>query len=100
MFREARGKEERGQTCVSAVSVIIPQRQARRLRVEVEGGLYHLITRGNDRQDIFHTEDDRRKFLSLLARQKERSPFHLYAYCLMTNHAHLLMYKSVPYINW
>ena len=73
---------------------------ARRLRVEVEGGLYHLITRGNDRQDIFHTEDDRRKFLSLLARQKDRSPFHLYAYCLMTNRAHLLMYKSVPYINW
>jgi putative transposase len=59
---------------------------ARRLRVEVEGGLYHLIARGNDRQDIFHTEDDRGKFLTLLARQKERSPFHLYAYCLMTNH--------------
>jgi REP element-mobilizing transposase RayT len=42
---------------------------ARKLRIEVEGGLYHLITRGNDRQDIFHSHEDRLKFLSLLAKQ-------------------------------
>lgn len=64
---------------------------ARRLRVGVEGGLYHLIRRGNDRQDVFHGEDDHRKFLSLLSKQKERAPFYLYAYCLMTNHVHLLI---------
>ena len=63
----------------------------RKLRVEVEGGLYHLITRGNDRQDVFHSTDDHLKFLSLLAKQKQKSPFYLYAYCLMTNHAHLLI---------
>ena len=67
---------------------------ARKLRVEVEGGLYHVITRGNDRQDIFHSTDDYLKFLSLLARHKDKSAFYLYAYCLMTNHIHLLIERQ------
>ena len=67
---------------------------ARNLRVEVEGGLYHVITRGNARQDIFHSADDHLKFLTLLIKQKARSPFYLYAYCLMTNHVHLLLERQ------
>lgn len=67
---------------------------ARKLRIEVEGGLYHVITRGNDRQNIFHSNEDHLKFLSLLAKQKERSLFFLYAYCLMTNHIHLLIERQ------
>jgi len=54
---------------------------ARKLRIGVEGGLYHVITQGNDRQDIFHSPADRLKFLSLLAKQEERLPFYLY--CLL-----------------
>jgi putative transposase len=64
---------------------------ARKPRLEVEGGLYHLIARGVERRDIFHDKEDHRKFLSLLAVQKEKLPFFLYAYCLMTNHIHLLI---------
>ena len=64
---------------------------ARKPRIEIEGGLYHVITRGNDRRDIFHSDDDHRKFLSLLTDQKGRMPFYLYAYCLMSNHVHLLI---------
>ncbi|MGE3466187.1 MAG: transposase [Pyrinomonadaceae bacterium] len=67
---------------------------ARRVRVEVEGGLYHVITRGVDRQDIFHSPEDHQKFLSLLAAQKGTLPFFLYAYCLMTNHIHLLIERK------
>ena len=67
---------------------------ARRLRVELEGGLYHLIARGNDRQDIFHAPEDRSKFLALLLKEKMRAPFFLYAYCLMTNHIHLLLERQ------
>jgi putative transposase len=67
---------------------------ARKLRVEVEGGLYHLIARGNDRQDLFHSPEDRQKFLALLLKEKVRSPFFLYAYCLMTNHIHLLLERQ------
>jgi REP element-mobilizing transposase RayT len=64
---------------------------ARKARAELEGGLYHVITRGNNRQRIFDSPADYEKFLSLLAVQKIRLPFFLYAYCLMTNHVHLLI---------
>ena len=66
---------------------------ARKLRVEVD--LYHLIARGNDRQDIFHSPEDRQKFLALVIKEKARSPFFLYAYCLMTNHIHLLLERHI-----
>lgn len=64
---------------------------ARRIRLEVEGGLYHLMVRGNDGQDIFHSEEDDERFLAMLGAVKEKLPFMLYAYCLMTNHLHLLI---------
>ena len=71
---------------------------ARKARVEIEGGLYHVITRGNDRRDIFHSADDFAKFLSLLAKLKEQLPFFLYAYCLMSNHLHLLIERRTDKI--
>jgi REP element-mobilizing transposase RayT len=56
---------------------------ARKARAEVEGGLYHVITRGNNRRQIFNSPADYEKFLSLLAVQKTKLSFFLYAYCLM-----------------
>lgn len=67
---------------------------ARQTRAEVEGGLYHVITRGNNRRQIFNSPADYEKFLSLLAVQKTKLPFFLYAYCLMTNHVHLLIERQ------
>ena len=70
---------------------------ARPLRAEVEGGLYHLIARGNNRQAIFHDMGDFQKFLFLLSSQKAKLGFYLYAYCLMSNHIHLLIERqAVP----
>ena len=63
---------------------------ARKPRIEIAGGLYHLITRGNNRKRIFQSPDDHLKFLRLLERQKAKLPFYVYAYCLMPNHVHLL----------
>jgi putative transposase len=63
----------------------------RRPRLEIQGGLYHIITRGNNRRLIFGSDDDYRKFLLQLADQKAKVPFYLYAYCLMPNHIHLLV---------
>src|SRR5882672_12222149 len=68
---------------------------ARRARAEVEGGLYHVITRGNNRRQMFDAPEDYEKFLSLLAVQRARLPFFLYAYCLMTNHVHPASFKRV-----
>ena len=70
----------------------------RKARVEVAGGLYHVITRGNNRRQIFNSPTDRKKFLSLLAIQKRRLPFFLYAYCLMSNHVHLLIERKADAI--
>jgi putative transposase len=67
---------------------------ARKARIELPGGLYHVITRGNNRRRIFDSPDDYDKFLSLLSAQKTKLPFFLYAYCLMTNHVHLLFERQ------
>jgi len=63
----------------------------RKPRVEIEGGLYHVITRGNNRRRIFDSDDDYIKLLRLMESQKARRPFYLYSYCLMPNHIHLLV---------
>jgi putative transposase len=72
---------------------------ARKARAEVEGGLYHVITRGNNRRQIFNSPADYEKFLSLLAVQKNKLPFFLYAYCLMTNHVHLLLERQASAVD-
>jgi putative transposase len=64
---------------------------ARRPRIQFEGAFYHIITRGNQRQDIFLDESDRRRYLELLHRYRIKCGFILYAYVLMTNHIHLLI---------
>ena len=63
----------------------------RPLRPIDDGLIYHVIDRGNNRQDIFHKPGDFEAFLQAMADLKERKPFDLYGYCLMTNHFHLLL---------
>ena len=64
---------------------------ARKPRVHFPGALYHVISRGNQRQDIFLDDKDLKTFLSYLSEYKARYPLHLYAYALMRNHFHLLL---------
>ncbi|MGH7960655.1 MAG: transposase, partial [Candidatus Binatia bacterium] len=64
---------------------------ARPLRVEFAGGVYHVTARGNSRQDIFADDDDRQGFLTLLSHTIERFGWRCHAYCLMSNHYHLLI---------
>jgi putative transposase len=63
----------------------------RPLRPIEDGLIYHIIDRGNNRQDVFHQEGDFRAFLQAMADLKQRKPFELYGYCLMSNHFHLLL---------
>ena len=60
-------------------------------RLQSDEVLYHLTTRGVDRRPIFLDDDDRRFFLRLLARVVRLDGFVVHAYCLMTNHVHLLV---------
>lgn len=63
---------------------------ARKPRIEITGGLYHIITRGNNRRRVFRSQHDYLRFLAFLESQKTKRPFYLYAYCLMPNDVHLL----------
>ena len=54
-------------------------------------GIYHIMLRGTDRRIIFSDDEDCIHFLKSLQKAKEASEFQLYAYCLMGNHAHLLL---------
>ena len=64
---------------------------ARRARVEYPGALYHVITRGNQRQRIFRDDRDRGKYLEILSSLKSQFSFRVSAYVLMLNHVHLLL---------
>jgi putative transposase len=60
-------------------------------RPSEQGLIYHAINRGNNRAEVFRDENDRRAFLEATARAKEKYPFQLLGYCLMSNHFHLLL---------
>ncbi len=64
---------------------------ARKPRIEFEGGFYHVITRGNQRQKVFLEEKDFLKYLEFLGDYKDRYGFWIYAYILMSTHVHLLI---------
>ena len=59
-------------------------------RIEYEGALYHVLSRGNDKQDIVIDDDDRKLFLDTAGEMGERFEIDLFAYVLMDNHYHLL----------
>lgn len=56
--------------------------------------VYHTIIRGIDKQDIFYSEKDRVKFIEIIKVSKEKYNYELYAYCLMDNHVHLVIYDK------
>ena len=64
---------------------------ARKPRIEFEGGFYHVIVRGNQRQKVFQEEKDFFKYLEFLSDYKDRYEFWLHAYVLMETHVHLLL---------
>lgn len=64
---------------------------ARPLRIEYPGAFYHVTSRGNEQKDVFKSQKDREKFLDYLVSATERYGAVLHAYCLMTNHYHLLL---------
>jgi putative transposase len=63
----------------------------RKPRIEMPGGLYHVISRGNNRRKVFRTSADYERFTGIMNAQKSKLPFYMYAYCLMPNHIHLLI---------
>ena len=65
--------------------------KARPLRIESEDGLYHVINRGNYRAALFRAERTKAAFLKCLGQACEKSGWRVHAWCLMSNHFHLLV---------
>ncbi len=64
---------------------------ARRPRIHVPQGLYHVIARGNNRQVLFRDAGDYQEYLARVKAGLLRHNIRCYAYCLMPNHVHLLL---------
>ena len=88
---------------------------ARKPRIHLPGGLYHVIFRGNGGQPVFLSENDRYRFYLLLQEGTCRFGYRVHAFCLMTNHIHLalqsgdtplsrgmqnLSFRYTRWINW
>lgn len=63
----------------------------RQQRKKSSSGIYHVMLRGINQQQIFHDDEDNKKFIKVLADCKAVSEFEIFAYCLMRNHVHILI---------
>lgn len=68
----------------------------RRLRIQYPGAIYHVMSRGNARQDVVEDDEDRRRLMADLERASGRSGWEVLAFVLMTNHLHLMVRTPRP----
>ncbi len=63
----------------------------RMARKKSSSGIYHIMLRGINKQDIFHEAEDRIKLIEILNYYRDICEYEIYGYCLMSNHIHLLI---------
>ena len=64
---------------------------ARKLRIQYPGAIYHIMNRGDHRDPIFRGDKDRELFLETLGQACEKTDWQVQAWCLMSNHFHLVV---------
>ena len=64
---------------------------ARPVRMNYPDTFYHVLSRGNDRRDIFHVAEDYKRFKETIGRMVRRFDIEVHGYVLMSNHYHLLI---------
>jgi len=69
----------------------------RKARCSYENGFFHVMVQGINKKYIFEKSIDKEEYLSLLLKYKEKFKIILLAYCIMDNHAHLLIYTNEIY---
>jgi len=62
----------------------------RAARFVIPGYFYHITHRGNNKQTIFYSDEDRRKYLYWFEEAKQKYGMHVFSYCLMNNHVHFI----------
>jgi putative transposase len=60
-------------------------------RVKLEGAIYHIMARSISEVDLFITDEDKKKYMLLIKEYQKVYNFNVYAYCLMSNHVHLIV---------
>jgi REP element-mobilizing transposase RayT len=68
----------------------------RSLRIEYHGAIYHVLNRGDRREDIFRDDSDHQRFLATLEEACQKTDWQVHAYCLMRNHFHLVVETPQP----
>jgi putative transposase len=68
----------------------------RKLRIQYSGAVYHVMNRGDRREKIFADDHDRERFLKTLGQTCEKTGWQIHAYCLMSNHFHLIVETPQP----
>jgi putative transposase len=68
----------------------------RPLRIEYQGARYHVVSRGDHREDIVNDDRDRTTFVRTLGEACQKTGWQVHAYCLMTNHFHLVIETPQP----
>lgn len=63
----------------------------RSARVLIENGVYHIVVRGNNKQDIFNEQQDYSFYLKLAKKYKIKYGIKIYHYSVMPNHVHLII---------
>jgi REP element-mobilizing transposase RayT len=66
------------------------------LRIEFPGAIYHLMSRGDRREEIFRDEHDNQRFVQTLADVCLKAGWHVHAFVLMPNHFHLIIETPQP----
>jgi putative transposase len=68
----------------------------RQLRLEYAGAIYHVMNRGDRREVIVRDRRDRERFLSTLGEACAKTGWQVHAFCLMSNHFHLVVETPQP----
>src|SRR3954469_3622001 len=63
----------------------------RQIRIQYSGAVYHVMSRGDRREDIYLHDVDRQDFLKTVAEACQKTAWQVHAYCLMRNHFHLVI---------
>ena len=58
--------------------------------------MYHVMNRGDHREAIFRDDEDRERFLSTVGQTCAKTDWQVHAYCLMSNHFHLVLETPQP----
>ena len=70
----------------------------RDIRKLIDGAFYHVLNRGNAKQQLFHERIDFSRFLDMAASALEEHPVDIFAYCIMPNHFHFVV-SAIPSTN-